>query len=200
MRFFFLYLLLLLANPCTTAAQDLPPPGEDLLGLYIAPDFNEPNAICVEAEPGEVATVYLLLTNPRYDDDGVCGFECLLSLGGASTWIGVEFPVEAINLAVFPELFVGWGQLLWPVEGVVHLATVTFMYADDSEERVFVGPTSTPTLPGELAYCWGMGLPTEMFPASGSFDEPIFGVNNCGALPESPITWGAVKALFSGRR
>jgi hypothetical protein len=63
----------------------VPPPGDNILGVYIAPDFTGDISNRTEAEVGEQVTVYLVLTGATLPT--ISGFEGRLDFEGASELI-----------------------------------------------------------------------------------------------------------------
>jgi hypothetical protein len=172
--------------------------GEDIFGIYTALDntaFANMNATA------GTHTVYMVITNASAQA-GVWGYEMLLTFDppGILTLINTEYAGQAINVATPPEYSVGLATPL-PWSRDVRIATLTFFVAATTPARITVGPTTIPSVPGELVYVDGadVGNLIPLTPSSGDQANAIFGFNTG---PLNPViandeeTWGGVKQLY----
>jgi hypothetical protein len=172
--------------------------GEDVFGLYTALDNT---ALANMNTAAGTAIVYMIVTNASAQA-GVWGYEMLLTFSpaGILTLINTEYAGQAINVATPPEYSVGLAAPL-PWARDVRLATLTFFVAATTPATVTVGPSTIPSVPGELVYVDGgdVGNLIPLNPSSGDQANAIFGFNTGPLNP--PIandedTWGGVKNLY----
>ena len=180
----------------------VPPPGEDLFGMYADNNFNDDasdeNPTFVITDVG-VVQVYIYLTNVSAPSIGA--FEFALAYSGPGEppiLVDQGLPFQGINFGTYPDFLVGVATPLLPDEygHAILMSPQYFVFASDPA-YVSVTPTSLPTSPGEILYMWGesMQILVYMNPASGNFVDPIFAFN-AELVATEATTWSEVKALY----
>jgi hypothetical protein len=172
-----------------------PPVGDDLLGIYSAPDGCGQDHIDLAAG---AFTVHLCITGITCPD-AIDGWECAIGCSGELALISMDLK-GGTNLATFPEFAIGMPAPLYPSGDLIDLASLTFLFAGGLA-YLYLHPLSDPTLPGCMTYhpdstgaepvCLGW--------SSGKQSRPVFGINSGPlgiVIPTAGKSWGAVKALF----
>lgn len=179
------------------AALSSPPPGVDIIGIYTAPDGTGRDNVDVDG----MVDVYLVASGIE-TELGLCGWECIVGVPGTVFLGGASLVGQAVNVVEPPEFVVGLAEPLFPVNGIVHLATLTFIVPDVVAClwipcSMLPAPWSPPGVPG-YAIC-GSAEPHALTPSSGACGECIFGFNTgpLGIVTASaPASWGSVKRLY----
>ena len=179
----------------------VPPPGEDLFGMYADNNFNDDPSD--ENRPyvvGEgLIQVYIYLTNVGWPDIGA--FEFALAYSGAGEppdIVDLGLPPQGVNFGSGSEYLVGVNTPLLPDEyGHAILMSPTYFVVDSDPVYVSVTPTSVPAVPDQISYAPydDISIIFAMHPASGNFVDPIFAFNSELVSTEG-ATWTAVKALY----
>lgn len=186
-----------LLHPATIGA--IPPPGNDLLGIYTTDDGM---GIAHHDIQQGMFTAYLCITGCT-EPSGVSGWECRVVLEGDAYLIGMLVYGGAIVLPVeVPYIIVGLNEPQLPDRyGLVPLAAIDFFVIDSGEAFIYLKRTGYPTPPGTMAY-WRGNDPdshVELGWSSGAEDLPVFGINTGSLTPPIPVareTWGSVKLLY----
>lgn len=184
---------LLLALPA--AAQ----PDSDVIGIYFDQQAQHSCWDCIAV--GQQLSAYLILTN--------------LSAPPAAmeAQISVDLPATVVDLG-----FVHWGPIIWivpPTNGeirmrwaeptapeLVPVIEMRYLFLGVAQMDFFVGPVSSPSIPGWPAYVTAEEPPRTLplIPLSGSVDERVAWVDTmcdtCFPLGSPTDTWGGVKNLF----
>ena len=84
---------------------------------------------------------------------------------------------------------------VYVVDEAAVLIWFQFMYVSTGVTTVSLGPTSAPSIAGEMAFQSDPGELRVMYPASGSIHEPVFEFNG-EAVAVDDESFGSVKALF----
>jgi hypothetical protein len=181
------------------------------VGLFLTPDGTGPTST---NEVGVPVNVYLVLINPVDDDGnplpGITAFDCMLNFSppGGLVSTGITFPLEGtINLGDTSQVAAGWMEFIvgfameipTSPDGTVLLATIQFIQLYPASIYVTLGPASVPTIPGIMIFVYNDpysgSTVQEMYPASGSYDDPVFAFSG-SAVPVVSRTFGAVKVLY----
>ncbi len=160
-------------------------------------------------------TAYLVVTNPYNTefDDGlgniseravhrVSAFECQVRwVAGGGIITGTTIPNLGVNFGTPPDYIVGYDTPIDVVGGAGVLISWTILVGDIDSHEIFMDIFSSPSIPGAMAIADGddvnPGDLVQVFPASGGFANPVFGIN-----PVPPVvaieeaSWGNVKSLF----
>lgn len=198
----YLSLLILLAFPLSHHVNAaVPPPGDDLFGLYADDNFNDDAS---DENPtfaygvGEVE-VYVYLTNVSAQAVGAYEFGLDFSgPGQPPIWLYDDLPPGGINFFTPPEYVVGVAEPLFPDEYGHAILLVQHYFVVDSEPvYVTVTPISVPSVPDQISYVDWFDVNTilPMFSASSNFQDPIFAFNT-GLVPAENSTWSEVKSLY----
>lgn len=186
--------------PAAGQAQTIPPLGDNKIGVYTESDFTGGTTFAhlEGVSPGVIQTVYILLTGASV---GVFGWEADFDFQGSSAITGVRFPVNGIDVAPLPDIvIVGFSTGVFPdAQGVAILGEMDFLLIG-TEDRLFVGPTDPSSIPNAMSYLAqdennDLYL-VEMFPVSGDFETPIFGVNVTVDVATESSSWTDVKRLY----
>ena len=190
--------LVSLLLPMTGAA--LPPPGENLVGLYTADDgtgFANLNCDLGQRE------IYLLMTGCA-EPGGISGWELRVNLPDHVLVLYWQIHGQYCSDPTPPDLAIGLA-IPFPQTDVILLLTMAVLVQDTTPGFVFLGPVSWPSIPGEMCFAAGdnPGNLQPLIPSSGDHSLPVFGFNT-GPLPhlDRPTipnqcrTWGAVKVLY----
>lgn len=194
--------LSLLLVPGSSIAE---PTSPNEVGLYTTPDaFGETGTLIV----GSPVNVYLVLSRPEKNGvpyDTINAFECLLTFNpiGNLFKLGDILPPWAINVGDnnniangYLEYIVGLGAD-WPVidESVV-LIEFLFMHTAPGVIEVSLGPTSAPSINGQMAYQSVNGDLRVMYSIAGAIHEaPVFLFGGFAIAVETE-SFGSVKALY----
>jgi hypothetical protein len=179
----------------------VPPPGDDLFGLYADDNFNDDAS---DENPtfvygvGEIQ-VYVYLTN--VSAQAVGAYEFGLSFTGqgqAPIWLYDDLPPGGLNFFTHPEYIVGLAEPLFP-NGYGHaiLMVQHYIAVDSDPVYVTVIPISVPSVPDQISYVDYFDVNTilPMYSASGNFEDPIFAFNT-GLIATESSTWSGVKSLY----
>jgi len=199
----FLAALVLFALPFAQYVDAaVPPPGEDLFGMYADNNFNDDasdeNPTFVIIDVG-VVQVYIYLTNVSAPSIG--GFEFALAYTGPGEppiMIDLGLPPQGYNIAPPPEFLVGVGSPLLPDEyGHAILMSPQYFVFDSEPVYASVTPLSIPHTPDQIGYVEfdDVSIWHAMDLASGNFVDPIFAFN-AGIVATENATWSAVKGLY----
>lgn len=186
-------------------------------GIYVDEDLSASHVLNVA--PFSSLDVYVILTNPTEYIDGhdpfpiqlVGGFEFDLIIEGTNPAVpnpvvitGLDFG-EGINIGTNTTLYVGFNGWRHVVDGVMLLCKYTLLYVDGTGGGVTfkLNPPPHTSYDGFLAYA-GIGEPIQGepnervlpgHPASGSFDEPVFGIN-VEVTETQKTTMENIKAMY----
>jgi len=153
-----------------TGYTQIQPPGSDAIGIYFDPGTYQEIEWYMQDDQPEVVTGYLVLREPS-DPAGVYGWECRFSVEGQVFAMDWQLQGTAINVGEPGEFIVGLASPL-PWAQDVLLATGTFLAQVDPAGAALLklGPISTPSLPGQMAFLGGSdpNLLLPMTTATGS--------------------------------
>ena len=180
----------------------VPPPGEDLFGMYADDNFNDDasdeNPTFVFIDLG-VVQVYIYLTNVSAPSIGAYEFTLAYSgPGEPPIIIDLGLPPGGMNFGSGNEYYVGFGIPLLPDEyGHAILMSPQYFVSNSDPVYVSVTPASIPSIPDQISYVEydDTSIFHAMNPASGNFVDPIFAFNT-GLLATEDATWSGVKALY----
>lgn len=101
------------------------------------------------------------------------------------------------NLAIggYLEFIVGFAAEVPVVDDAILLVSLQFINSNLDPVEVTMSPVSLPSIPGTLGFLPINPPLVEMFPSSGSLDDPVFMFGGT-ATPVEKETFGSVKALF----
>jgi len=182
----------------------------NLLGLYID-EVASDNHMVVEGYG--IITVYLVLSdpvNPDYNGTGevrnvemIGAFECGLTLDSDDIIVGIEFPLDSVNIGNWStgDFIVGFALPGVEVgdDRLATLATISIFSFGEPESNIYLRTVEPPSIPGHMAYVdrdvtVGSDL-VAMYPASGYYEIPVFYVND-GVVATENMSWGNVKSLY----
>lgn len=190
--------LLALALPVASAAVIDPDP--DLLGIYFdtQADIN-----CLQVDSGTSFSAFVILTNPSagsidafefgYENEFDSNYYGMLAL------LGAILPPGSINVgsgdASGGDYIVGLASPMPPATALV-LCTWEYLVLDKFPVLMYLGPSSTPSLPGGLPVVQEAGgdlMTVELL--TGNANRPVAAVNSaCGSQVD--LQWGALKSTF----
>jgi hypothetical protein len=178
-----------------------PPPGDDLLGIYTAPDGSGNDNIYATG----LVEVYLLITGTT-TSDAICSWECSIGIPLGVALTSVQLQGQAANLIQPPGFAVMLATGLEPVGGVAHLATLEFEVPEGRNCLVLASlqELDRPGFPagsvGAYGVCGELGVPHWLFPSSGDPGACVFGFNTgplgIVVVSASGSSWGAIKHLY----
>ncbi len=172
--------------------------GTDGLGLYADPDAMINYA---SAGAGDILELNLMATNIS-SPDGIGAFELSLFWYENHVWYaGMLIPEANISIGIFPDIIVGY-QTPKPFAPVMHLATISLLVTAPLPADLFIKQVSVP-----VGGSMGNNLPVyvagfepgdlrNLYPSSGSIDEPVFRINGLGPVAVTNTSLDAVKALY----
>lgn len=192
----------ILLNSSPVFAQFMTP---NLVGLYMTSDGY---GAIETSDVGTPVNVFLVLTKPENSEgslySGINGFECYLNFHpvGQMFLLAEEMAGGGTNLGDtdhisdgFLEYQVEFEFEVPVIEGAALLVSYTFMNLNPAPVMVYVGPTSSPSIPGEMSYVSNSPSREIMNPSSGYPDSPIFCFNGC-PVPVTNSSFGAIKAVY----
>ena len=178
------------------------------VGLFTTSDGT---GVSSTIEMGVPVDVYLVLTNPTDVEGGntpfaaINAFECTLTFSPTPNndlfLAGEEFLPGTVSLGEnrdinqgFLEYYVGTDSN-WPVaDESIALISFVFINTNPAMTVITLGPTTVPTIEGQMAFEGVAGQPLVMYPARGSHSEPAFTFN--GMIAVESDRFGSIKALF----
>ena len=177
------------------------------VGLYTTSDglgLSETFAI------GAPVDVYLVLTMPTNTNVSpevpyatINAFECTLNF---SSVVGMFKLLDAMAPSVnvgdtanfgsgYLEYIVGFGANQDVVNGAVSLVHFQFMHLVPGLVEITLGPSSKPSIPGEMVFQSVSGQLRAMYSAAGAHANPVFKFDG-NTVPVETESFGTVKALF----
>jgi hypothetical protein len=184
---------LLLALP--VAAQ----PDSDVIGIYFDLQAHDTCWDCISV--GQQLSAYLILTNLSAPPSGM---EAKISVDLPATVVDLGFqPIGPIIWIVPPqdgEVYMGWSEP--PAPELVPVIEMRYLFLGEARLDFFVGPVSSPSIPGWPAYVTAEEPPRTLplIPVSGSVDERVAWIDTtcdtCFPLASPTDTWGGVKSLY----
>ncbi len=195
-----LLVLLALSALMASAAFAQADPDPDGISVYF--DLAGEQTCFDSIAPFELVNANLLITNPSRG--GVSGWECNVTATGftAPGWTLVAgADLGGAAAGAFQEFFVGIGPGDLALMGAETVLVATFEgYVMDPAGvcEFFVGPYTTPSVPGAPAYTdpIDVGIIVPLQVASGNYDLAVAQVNTCTVVETEAQSWGGVKALF----
>jgi hypothetical protein len=192
--------IVLLAVSLPVASIAVIDPDPDLIGIYFdtQADIN-----CLQVDPGSSFSAYVILTNPSvgsidafefgYENEFDSDFYGMLAL------LGAILPPQSVNVgsgdANSGDVIVGMASPLPPATALV-LLTWEYMALDKFPVMMYLGPSSTPSLPGGLPVVQEAGgdlMTVDIL--TGSANKPVAAVNSvCGS--KEGLAWGSLKSTF----
>ncbi len=176
--------------------------GADNIGVY----FDAAGAsLCGMEAPGNLATVYIVITNPQY---GVAGWEARVETvtnGGSYVLTWALNGVNPLNTQTVPEFQVGLG-LPFEKAPAIAVATGTVFVADDLPLYFYVHPifkpSTDPNDPNAVPMCYyavdyDPDILLPLYPKSSDYELPVAQLNgDCLIIGAENDTWGGVKSLY----
>jgi hypothetical protein len=188
------------------ASAQLPPPGQDLIGVY-SNDFDGPTWANLNVASG-MATVYLICSG--VSATGVAGWEAQVYQDGTGAMFvsSVLQGQGPLNMLVPPEFMVGLGVPITEsnigIPNAYSLAELTYFISAATPVYLRVDRpvtfTSWPDDPGPgYADPEDVGNLIRFYATSGDLATPVFGFNTGPMDPPIAVqdeTWGGIKGLF----
>jgi len=190
------------------AAAQLPPPGQNLLGIY-SNDFDGPTWANV---PGTgMITIYLICSGITSPSGGVSGWEAEVFTEGTGAMLlsAVVQGQNPLNIMTPPAFMVGLQAPMRDsnigIPFAFSLAEMTYFVSSTAETFLRVDrPTQFssfndhPDGPGPgYADADDPGILIRFQPSSGDLSQPVFGFNTGGlGIRVEDETWGGIKGLF----
>ena len=188
-------------------AQD--PPTPNILGLY---EFSDGTGATGTADIGSPVTAFLVMKNPADEQNGdapypsINAFECMLTFNppGNLFKLAEIIPCDGCCMNVgdssdinqgFLEYIIGFSSDNFATDESIVLVEFVFMHTSPGNIEVTLGPTSKPSIPGEMVFQSVVGELRVMHSASGSHDTPVYYFGH-GPDPVVSSTFGTVKALY----
>jgi hypothetical protein len=192
-----------LLAPSTGFAQHM---YDNQIGLYTTPDGMGATGTDQVSTP---VNLYLVLTRPAAVDGtpyaGITAFDCQLNfnpIGGifvtnnALNGEGFNIGETGAIAEGYLEFIVGFADVVTAEpDGSLLLVTLQFINSNIDRVDVTLSPASIPSIPGTMGFLPVDPPLVEMFPSSGSYDDPIFSFN-AEATPVEEESFGSVKALY----
>ena len=159
---------------------------------------------------GDLLTVYVILSNPRNPHIGDQSNALVETIGCYSFALDMSTNLELLDKAAKPvvpgclgectEYRTCYGVLI-PVGSDRHITLRSFdlRYLGAGPAEIRLRPHTVNVIEGEMDYWYrdaqltGWVLP--MYPASGSFELPVFVVDE-GQVPVQAATWGSLKTIY----
>lgn len=185
-------------------------PCNNEVGLYIAQEgTGPPRATMGYLEP---LSLFLVLSRPTICEtgyipmDSVNGFELALRFEPAPNFDLFLDPVYHPQAAVHHErsdinegvidIQCAYGLDVPVGQDAVMLVELRFLPAGAVTTEIYLEPTLTPSVPGEMSFCAGCTTGgVIMEPVSGSHQLPVFSLQ-AGPVNTHGMTFGNLKALF----
>ena len=200
-------IFLAMSIPGIGLAQD--PPTPNTLGLY---EFSDGTGATGTADIGSPVTAYLVLKNPADVQNGdepypsINAFECQLNFNppGSLFKLAEIIPCDGCCMNVgdssdinqgFLEYIIGFNVDYFVTDESIVLIEFVFMHTAPGNIEVTLGPTSKPSIPGEMVFQSVAGEGRVMHPASGSHGGPVYLFSD-GPDPVVGATFGSVKVLY----
>lgn len=197
--------------PGPTAAQET---YYNQVGLYMEPTGPDGSGSSGTSQIATPVLVYLVLTRPVDVQDGnapyttINAFEFTLRFDPVPNnnffVLQTQLPPGNVDVGLrkninegFLDFVVGISSSspLEVFDEQAVLITFTFMNMSPSSLEIFMEPTQSPSIAGELVF---QSVPSQlrvMHPSSGFFNEPVFEFNGEAVTVEDE-SFGSVKALF----
>ena len=190
------------ANVSGALAQEL-----NAVGVYADEEMIEATAT---AASGDILTVYVILADPQNPHLGDQGNEDVDFIGCYSFTLDMTSNLELVSKAAKPihpdctgiclEYRNCFGSLI-PVGGDRHITLRSFdlRYLGPGPAEIRLRSPTVDVIEGEMDFWYrdadmtGWILP--MYPASGSFDIPVFVVYE-GQVPTTVASWGTLKSTY----
>lgn len=193
------------------SAQEL---ATNQIGLYLSPDGPDGSGTSGTSDIGVPVNVYLVMTRPVDVQNGnapyntINAFECQLNFNPAPSGtlfkLADTLPPSSINVGDNYDINQGYLEYIVGIDlnnpvvvvnDAAVLITFVFLYNSVGMTTVYLGPTSLPSIAGEMAFQSVQGELRPMYPASGSVNSPVFLFNGEAVAVENE-SFGSVKALF----
>jgi hypothetical protein len=179
------------------------------VGIYLNEEGTGPTGVYTNVL--EAVDVYVVLLRPTDVDapgggeplEWVQSFEFMLHFDNPAPLVvtTIILPGGALNIGDaynfnlgYLEFIVGVPNPRPVVDEAISLVGIRFLPIEIGVTEVRMGPTSVPTVPGEMLFL----DPDDhqiMYPISGSQEDPVF-IFNGEAVPVENQSFGSVKALF----
>ncbi len=199
-------IFLALLIPGLGLAQD--PPTTNTLGLY---EFSDGTGATGTSDIGSPVTVYLVLKNPVDEQNGDApypssnSFECQLNFNPPGNLFKLAEIIQndgGMNVGDssdinqgFLEYIIGFSRDDFVTDESIVLIEFVFMHTAAGNIEVTLGPTSKPSIPGEMVFQSVFGELRVMHSASGPHGGPVYLFSD-GPDPVVSSTFGSVKALY----
>lgn len=174
------------------------------LGMYTDMDAGDFTGTSVTAGSGTQVVAYLVLTN-CYDEvadapvNSILAFECSVIVPSNLFMGTTSLAPTGVNLVTPPLYSVGFVEAPTATgpNNAMLLATFTFFTTSSDPAEIFLGLMDPPSIPGTMAIADAadVGNLISIYPSSGDFANPVFGINS-GVIATENESWGGVKALF----
>lgn len=168
-------------------------PDTDMMGYYFDLDADD---YCGSFVAGP-ANFYIMWTNPS--KALLQGYECNITIEGAYSVTGVEWPTNATNAGTNMNQIVGYATPVPTSEATV-LATISGFYMDfaGGAAYVYMNPANPSSFGGSVGVVFVEDGATKLLPIGTSVLEgPSLQINgDCIVIPTESESLGNVKSLF----
>lgn len=187
----------------------VPPPGEDLLGIYTEEDGS--GFANLDANSGAIIRIHLILTNCS-SPCGLSGWECSVEVPAQAMVLQWQLNGPAINIAGGAPGFIGGPDFAVglfspiPCAEAIWLCTLEVLVLSDDPAYFKLHPVpAAPSISGAMAYARTscIGELRALGWSSGSEDYAVFGINTGplphyqgGHIPVVTKSWGSVKKMY----
>ena len=185
-----------------TAATSMAQVDHNELGFYVDQEMSDTH---VFATNYSTVTIHMIITHPFNEDlnqpvESINGLEFSFSFpSGAAIVLTTNWENgdSALDIAMEPNShFIAWGEPLLNVNNAVYFGTKNILITTSTPFGVYLAPFSVPSIPGHMAFLeYNDFIIHPLYPTSGSYDAPVFGINTEIVATEE-TTFGGLKALF----
>ena len=170
------------------------------LGFYTDPEMSETHIFTASSS---VFDVHMIITNPFNEELGqpiesTNAVEFSYFFPSESAFILTTFWYNGTSFEFSNDgstHIIGWAEPLLTIDDSIYLGYKTFLVITSEPFGIYLGPSNIPSIPGHMAFLDpGYGL-HPLYPTSGSYDDPVFGVNTQVVATER-ATFDQVKALY----
>ncbi len=170
------------------------------IGLYS--DATASAASLMDVTTGATLQLYIVLSNP-YDHEidmrvgSVRGYELAVVHPATIVPLSVTWPTQqALNVGTTVNQIVGFGSPQVVYDNILHLATLSVLYlGDGAGAPIHFSPTTPASVEGYMAYLDENYAIITASPSSGSFDDPVFGIN-VDVVATNAASMDMIKAMY----